>query len=362
MSTQRWQGRSPLEAFPVSIGLMGACAVLFGVTHLGLMGERGPSLIEWGMNYGVGFSRGQAWRPVTSIFLHANFIHIAFNLYAFWQLCPALERMIGSWRFAVIYFGAGLTGSVASLAFEPASLGASGAICGIMATYLRFERVSLGSFRAVWRDPVGQQFVVWLGLTVALGFTQVRISNAGHIGGIVGGWAFSAAVFPALRGMDRGRISSRPSAVKLAACIVLLAAAGLAVARPVWTSWYWAQRAVAASRAGDTPRALELVDKARQARWGKDGAACFALGLEEQQAGRDAVAEALYRLSEDTGFDDTALGHNLAMLLAKRGDTAALLAHLRNWKARGIPIPEFEDTLRTLEQLEKDKEKRDHPR
>ena len=75
------------------------------------------------------------------MFLHGGLLHIALNMYAFWQLCPTLERALGSARFSAIYFGAGLAGSLASLLFEPASLGASGAICGIMATYLRFERV-----------------------------------------------------------------------------------------------------------------------------------------------------------------------------------------------------------------------------
>lgn len=352
MTMERWQGRSPLEAFPVSVGLLGACAVLFVVTDFVFPGARGEAIKVWGMNMQAGFAAGELWRPLTAMFLHADLLHIVLNMYALWQLCPALERNIGSARFSAIYFGAGLAGSLASLLFEPASLGASGAICGVMATYVRFERVALGSFRAVLRDPVGSQFLVWLLINIVIGFTVARVSNAGHIGGMLGGWAVSAAVVPALDGFQRGRLSKKPSPARCVAVALLLAAIGAAAFRPVWSAGYLAQAAARASEKGDTRVALDLLGQARKAPLGRNPKLFFQLGLAEQEAGRDEAAAAFYALAAECGLQATALGHNQAMLLEQRGDERELLLHLRRWKDAGRPLPEWGERLEELEARE----------
>ncbi|MEK7466984.1 MAG: rhomboid family intramembrane serine protease [Planctomycetota bacterium] len=351
MSRERWQGRSPLEAFPVSIGLLGACAILFVATDFVYPGERGDAIKHWGMNMQAGFSEGEFWRPVTAMFLHADVLHVLLNMYALLQLCPALERTIGSARFSAIYFGGGIAGSLASLAIEPASLGASGAICGIMATFVRFERVRLGSFRAVLRDPIGSQFLVWLLITIAFGFSVARISNAGHIGGMIGGWAVSAAVVPALSGQDRGRLSVRPSWIRSALVLAGLAALAVADARPVWSADYCARAAARASERGERIRALELIGAARRAPLARDKGLYFALGAAEQDAGREEVAEAFYSLAEDSGYRGEELGHNQAILIEGRGDEKALLAHLRKWKGRG-GLDQWEERRLQLEAME----------
>ena len=351
MSFERWQGRSPLEAFPVSIGLLGACAILFVATDFVFPGERGEAIKHWGMNMQAGFAQGEVWRPITGMFLHADLMHLLLNMYALWQLCPALERTIGSARFSAIYFGAGIAGSLASLAIEPASLGASGAICGIMATFVRFERVRLGSFRAVMRDPVGSQFLVWLAITIVFGFTVARVSNAGHIGGMIGGWAISAAVVPALAGQDRGRLSVRPSIVKSVLVLAGLATLALADLRPFWSADFCVRAAVRASQSGDTNRAFELIQRARRAPLARDPGLFFALGASEQEDHRDAVAAALYALADDSGYRGDELGHNQAMLIDQRGDDRALLAHLLKWQGRG-GLPQWQERLRELESME----------
>ncbi|KAF0247122.1 MAG: hypothetical protein FD180_61 [Planctomycetota bacterium] len=352
MSFERWQGRSPLEAFPVSIGLLGACAILFVATDLAFPDGRGEAIKMWGMNMQTGFSHGEVWRPVTAMFLHGGFLHILLNMYALWQLCPSLERTIGSARFAAIYFGAGIAGSLASIAFEPASLGASGAICGIMATFLRFERVRLGSFRAVLRDPVGSQFFVWLFINIAFGFTIARVSNAGHIGGILGGWAVSAAVVPALAGRDRGRLSSKPSLLKSILFFAALAALGAAAARPAWSSAWRVQAAAEAAIAGDESRAFELVEAARKAPLAREPEWVFEAGISAQKAEKNRVAEALYELADERGMRHPALGNNHAMMIEKRGDERALLAHLRKWRERGVELEDWQAQLRELEARE----------
>ncbi|KAG7824112.1 hypothetical protein KL909_002110 [Ogataea angusta] len=85
---------------------------------------------------GVGFSDGtprQWWRLFTSIFIHAGFIHIIFNLLLQVALGSKVERYIGLLRYAFIYVAAGMGGSILGANFLPAGMassGASGALCG----------------------------------------------------------------------------------------------------------------------------------------------------------------------------------------------------------------------------------------
>ena len=67
--------------------------------------------------------QGEYWRLITAMFLHAGFLHIAFNGYALLIFGQQIERFYGWARFLAIYFVAGLAGSIASFAFSPADLG-----------------------------------------------------------------------------------------------------------------------------------------------------------------------------------------------------------------------------------------------
>lgn len=352
MRFERWQGRSPLELFPVSIGLLGACVVFFLATDVLHVMDK-----SWGVNEPAAFARGEFWRPVTSMFLHGGLLHLLLNSYAFWMLCPSLEAEVGSAKFAAVYFGAGIVGSLASLSFEWASLGASGAICGVMATYLRFERVRLGSFRAVMRDPVASQFLVWLGINIALGFfggaafggRGARVSNAGHIGGVIGGWAMSAALFPALKGANRGRIAPKISVPKLAAVLAGMAAMVVADLHPVWNASYCAQAAVDAAIAGNEAKAMDLVAKMKKAPLAKEPGLAFRAAYRAIEEGHPAVGMALV----EAGLGLEAFDPDLAEGLEDAQQPKALLAYLRAWNARlkGLPEP-WPAKLKELEALE----------
>jgi membrane associated rhomboid family serine protease len=88
------------------------------------------------------------WTLVTHIFLHGGFMHYLINMLVFFFFAPTLERKIGSVKFLLIFFLSGIFAGIGwSLTFSPNScqlllldqnlfgvVGASGAICGIMAT------------------------------------------------------------------------------------------------------------------------------------------------------------------------------------------------------------------------------------
>jgi rhomboid protease GluP len=81
----------------------------------------------------------QYWRLLTSLFLHYGFLHISVNLYALYLLGPALERMIGSIRFAIGYLISGLGSGGGVVLFYAIGLtraqelvGASGCVMGVI--------------------------------------------------------------------------------------------------------------------------------------------------------------------------------------------------------------------------------------
>ncbi len=85
---------------------------------------------------------GEWWRLVTSAFLHANLIHIAFNMLMLWWFGQALESALGRGRFVGVYLVSALAGSAGALLLSPDSytLGASGAVFGILGAGLVLER------------------------------------------------------------------------------------------------------------------------------------------------------------------------------------------------------------------------------
>jgi rhomboid protease GluP len=76
---------------------------------------------------------GEWWRLFSCTFLHGGVLHVGLNLLVLWMLGRSLERFIGPTRFLLIYFSAGLAGSLSSSLFVSSqSVGASGAIWGLL--------------------------------------------------------------------------------------------------------------------------------------------------------------------------------------------------------------------------------------
>lgn len=127
----------------------------------------------------VGVALGEWWRLFTVGFLHAGFVHIAFNMYALWLLGPNLEQVYGHRRFGVIYLLALLGGSTASFLFNAPNtpaVGASGAIFGLFGATIVVAR-RLG------RDASGIYSILLI--NVIIGFVVPNIDWRAHAGGLV---------------------------------------------------------------------------------------------------------------------------------------------------------------------------------
>lgn len=131
----------------------------------------------------IGVAHGEWWRIVTSGFLHANAIHVGFNMWVLYQLGQLLEPALGRLRFGVVYVVAMLCGAFGVLLLDPNGLtvGASGAVFGLMgATVAVFRARGINAFDT----GLGGAIVLNLVFTFAI----PGISIGGHVGGLIGGF------------------------------------------------------------------------------------------------------------------------------------------------------------------------------
>lgn len=144
------------------------------------------TLIQFGAKFNPLILEGEWWRFITPVFLHIGFLHLLMNSMALYYLGPLVERIYGNIRFVMIYLFAGFIGGVASFLVSPnLSAGASGAIFGCFGALLYFGVV----FPRLFVRSLGFNILIVLALNLVFGFTIPGIDNAGHIGGLVGGFA-----------------------------------------------------------------------------------------------------------------------------------------------------------------------------
>lgn len=153
-------------------------------------------LIAFGAKYNPAIVGGQYWRLITPIFLHANILHISLNMLNFILLGLITERIFGHLRFGLIYLLTGTISILASFIFAPqeVSVGASGAIFGLVGAYSAFILVHRQAFRYN-----GILALAWLilviGINLGLGFVIPNVDNYAHVGGLLSGcllgWLFT---------------------------------------------------------------------------------------------------------------------------------------------------------------------------
>jgi membrane associated rhomboid family serine protease len=185
-----------------------------------LRGVGGSDLVDDGAIYGPAIADGEWYRLVTGGFLHAGLIHLAFNMWLLWILGGALERYAGTARFLAIYFAGLLWGTAGALVLSPDSrtVGASGAVFGLMAAMYLLERQ-----RGI--ALLGGSVGMLLLLNLVITFVFPGISIGGHVGGIVGG---AAAGF-ILSGYGRGHLAYGRVGVQGWAALAALMAAAVAI-------------------------------------------------------------------------------------------------------------------------------------
>lgn len=155
---------------PVTFALIGVSAVVllvFGQGHA-------PA---WGELYGPAVAQGEWWRLVTTLFTHANGLHLFFNMSVVWTVGRVLEVLLGSVRFLLVTLVTGLGAGlfVLLLNYDVPTVGMSGAILGWV-----------GFLLPVIRKEGRRQLLVWLVQVVVISLLP-GVSWAGHLGGFLSG-------------------------------------------------------------------------------------------------------------------------------------------------------------------------------
>jgi rhomboid protease GluP len=217
----------------------GACVILFVASLLidpramlqprGIFDVFSPSIgaLEALGAAGAGFWReGRWWTLLTAIYLHGGPLHILFNVLWIRQLGPAVEELYGPARLVVIFTVSGAVGFVVSNFFNvPLTIGASGAIFGLLGAMVAFGRRRGGTYGAM----IFRQYGQWALILFIFGFLMSGVNNFAHAGGFVGGF-LSGIVMSA----DERRAESGTDRL-LAATGILLTLVGFVLA--LWTAF-----------------------------------------------------------------------------------------------------------------------------
>ena len=161
-----------------------------------------PDVIEKSLYYEI----------FTSMFLHFGLQHIVDNMLVLFILGDKLEKIVGSWRFLVIYLLSGLCGNILSFIMQSRSVspavsaGASGAIFGVIGAMLYIVIRNKGRIE----DVGAVQLLLMLGVSIFHGLMSIGIDNAAHIGGAASGFILAVILYHKKRGMGERPDQSRP--------------------------------------------------------------------------------------------------------------------------------------------------------
>ncbi len=242
---------------PVTVALIAVNALIFLGMYAAGVREYNTGIITFGANVPLLIHyEHQYWRLISSMFIHVNLPHLAFNMYALYLFGTFLERWCRSRQLFLVYMAAGIIGSVASVLHGnyPASAGASGAIMGLLgasiAVMYRYRRMMPSS----WRSYYLTNFVLMAALTMLFGIMQKGIDNYAHGGGLLSGaiigFFLPAAGATSAASMTWLRLRSWALNGLIVVCIAMLG----------YTGWKAAGNVIAGGYPAIIPHLAERID------------------------------------------------------------------------------------------------------
>ncbi len=195
-----------------SVSLTQVIFVANVMVYVAMVMASGPSLdftgqveVHFGANFGPYTLNGEWWRLFTYMFLHGSLIHIAMNMWCLWNIGTLCESLYGRWTYLGLYLITGISGGLASVAWNPGvlSVGASGAVFGLSGALI--ASFSLGEFplAGISIKSTLSSLLFFAGFNLFFGSVVPGIDNACHIGGLVSGLIFGALVAVAAPEQDK---------------------------------------------------------------------------------------------------------------------------------------------------------------
>lgn len=157
----------------------------------------GSTLRGMGAVSTVSLADGEWWTLLTSMFLHSGIMHLLCNMFTLYFLGMIIEKVLGTKKFAIIYFLSGLAGGLTYVGVNfitgdyTGALGASGAIFGLFGAYA-ILLLKENKQRSLLPFPVGAEMLAELGglllLNIVVGLMSPGVANTAHLGGLVCGF------------------------------------------------------------------------------------------------------------------------------------------------------------------------------
>lgn len=174
---------------PVVKALIIACVGAFLLQHI----AGGEMIGIFGLTPLLVWKKGFLWQIVTYMFMHGDIFHLLWNMLALYMFGSEMERQWGSSFFLKYFFVTGIGAGFFTLCLTPAmpipTVGASGAIYGILLAYALYYPNRIIYFYFLFPIKV-KYFVLIIGLlTFYFSFMQMggNIAHLAHLGGMVCG-------------------------------------------------------------------------------------------------------------------------------------------------------------------------------
>ena len=206
---QEWGQRFLARRTPATRALAGLILAAFAVQGL-LPMETSLALLERGANVAALVWQGDWFRLITANLLHINWVHALSNAASAWVIGQHVERQFGTGRMLILALVAGpvsmLVSAAAMSALQPFaySIGASGAVCGMIGALAAFTWIHGARLPGLFRvSPRVLGFLLLVNFVV-LPLLIPQMDEAAHIGGLAAGFAIALL-------WCRGRILESPT-------------------------------------------------------------------------------------------------------------------------------------------------------
>ena len=144
----------------------------------------------------------EIYRIFTSMFMHGGFTHLFNNMLVLLYIGDNLERAVGHKKYLLMYLLGGIMANIFALIcygigdLNVCCVGASGAIFSVIGALLYIVIVNRGRLE----DLTTSKLVIYIALSLYLGFTSTTTSNSAHIGGLLAGIVLAWFIYRGKKG------------------------------------------------------------------------------------------------------------------------------------------------------------------
>ncbi|UQZ36076.1 rhomboid family intramembrane serine protease [Paenibacillus sp. PK3_47] len=187
---EKW--KSYIRYYPVTCILILANVLMFIVLMVNGGSTNIETLVKYGGTVNISPFKEEMWRYFSAMFLHNGFAHLLFNCFALLVFAPPLERLLGWWRYALLYLGGGYLANLLAVSVSArsvvdvgtVSVGASGAIYAVYGAFLYIAVLQ----RGMMDEGSRKTLYGLLTLGVIMSFATPNVNWMAHLGGLLAGF------------------------------------------------------------------------------------------------------------------------------------------------------------------------------